>query len=306
MHSFFSKIGRNKIDTEIDEFGNLKAFEFSNRKIGIKYKRNKTWREIERAQYKTTGISQLGTTYPTPYDRESLIKKEYQPAHWYSHPLSTFFITVIAIVIDVFCYLSMFEYGKAPGKMENFYILISTIGAAIAIDVLPMFLSHNIHRIFIIEKKDSKKRVLILFSIISIILFISVIVLVFKIRLKGMSKTSNTYYKYILMSIIPISTSLLCFISGFLSFSNAKSKLLHLYTVKLFLEENINELEAMIAEVDSDTDYSSELIKEDNDQFESATEFIDAICEYYKSFVRENIVPALHSPADTSDLTSKR
>lgn len=134
MSTFFTRLGKNKIDAEINEFGELNSIDFSGRGLEVKYKKGKTRREQERSKYKITGPVPLGTTYPTPYDRESLIKFEYKPSSWYSYPFVSVLITVIAIVIDTFCYLSMFDYGRSSSRMDNFYILISTLGAAIAID----------------------------------------------------------------------------------------------------------------------------------------------------------------------------
>lgn len=307
MSTFFTRLGKNKIDAEINEFGELNSIDFSGKDLEVKYKRNKTWRQLERAQYKITGPVPLGTTYPTPYDRESLIKFEYKPNSWYSYPFASVIITIIAIVIDTFCYLSMFDYGRSTSRMDNFYILISTIGAAIAIDVLPMFLAHNIHRISSLgDSQKSKKIVLTVFSVISFLLFAVVVGIVFKLRLFGVDSTSENFWKFVLMSMIPISTSLLCFISGYLSFAPSRKKLSELRFIKLSFEEHINEMNAMLAEFEAQPDYYETLKDEDDALYNAAINFIDDVSNYYKSYARIYIIPFLRSPAATSDLTSKR
>ena len=306
MAHFYSRLSNNQLDTEINEFGDLDSLDFKSRDIEIKYRKGKSWREIERARYKTTGIAQLGTTYPTPYDRESLIKKEYLPNSWYGYPFATFAITLIAVIIDTFCYLSMFGYGRSYSRMENFYILISTLGAAIAIDILPMFLAHNLHRISnCSDNQKVKKWVLITFSIISFLLFVFVVGIVFKLRLYNVDKLSNEFWKFVLMSMIPISTSLLCFISGYLSFSLYRKKLINLKSIKLFLEENICEMNAMIEEFNSQPNYYETLKQEEEALYNAANNFVDDVSDYYKTYARMYIIPYLQSPAATSDLTVK-
>ena len=74
MDKLEMKINKNGLDAEIDEFGDLNSLDIENNKVKFSFRKGMNSKAIERTMYDKTGINQLGTTYPNPYDREELIK----------------------------------------------------------------------------------------------------------------------------------------------------------------------------------------------------------------------------------------
>lgn len=307
-----------RINAEIDDYGKIDSFQFKGPNTGFLYKKTIS-KEQERKKYYTTGTHTLGTTYPRPYDRRELIKKEFMTNNWYSQAVWVIIFTVLAIVVDTFCYITLFEIKLADEEGTAFIQIVSCIGAALAIDLLPIFFSHNLHRISFLKNKintdseesnikkfKSEKLTLQLFSIINFVLFITIVIIMFvtrqfklKFDIKNMEFWVNT-----VISLIPVATSLVCFIIGYLSYNPIKKKYEQLNEIKLYLQENINESSAMMAEFDAQPNYYETLKVEDEQLYDKAVDLVDAIADSYKSYTRLNIVPYLNSPADTTDLTA--
>lgn len=246
----------------------------------------------------------MGTIYPNPYDREDLVKKEFMETCWYRKTWCSLLITAVVIVIDVICYLLMFQSFVLEDQDYNIQSMMSAVGAAVAIDVLPLFFAHCLHRVNI-----SRKKVIKIFSIISIIDVVAFLVLALLIRLgtgpfKGEAGMAVGWAWILFM--IPISTSLVCFIVNYLSYNPVKAELKKLRMLQLYKQEDINELKAAIAEYEAQTEYTENLAAEDEVLYESAYQLIESIGEYYRTYVRTNIIPMLASPADTTDLSADR
>ncbi len=300
-----------KVDTEIDDFGNINSFEFSNSGIDVKYKKGGKRNELKK--YNRTGIHTLGTTYPNPCDREELLEREYKNSNWYTSNAAVIVITILAIIVDFCCYINLFElavgYSGKVGIME----MLAALGAAAAIDLLPIFFAHNLHRNSLMKRLEKnghifgfEKQVLLIFTIFNAILFVAIVTLMTVTRLLGLTPDRAEFWINLIISLIPLATSMVCFILGYLSYNPAKKKLKELNTIKLFLQENINESRAMIEEVKAQPDPYETLKRQDESQYDAAYALIEELAEGYKSYVRQKIVPYFESPADTTDLTARR
>lgn len=309
---FFTK----RIDAEIDEYGNISSFEFDGDHVGVKYS-TKNKRALERRHYYTTGVHTLGTTYPRPYGREELLSKEYKHRNWYTKNATTIFFTILAIVIDAVCYYNLLEMAKGNNPV-GFMDIIAAIGAAVAIDLLPIFFAHNLHRNSLMKnlehgtfgksfKFKMEKKVLQIFTVFNAILFVAIVVLMCVTRLKDpkISPSRPEFWINLIISLIPLATSMVCFILGYLSYNPIKRKLKELNEIRLFLQENINESNAMLEELKSQPNYYESLKRQDDLLYDSAYEMIEKIGNCYRSYTRLKIVPILNSPADTTDLTAR-
>lgn len=304
-----------KMDTEIDDYGNIDSFEISNDSFNIQYKRG--GRRQELSKYNRTGVHTLGTTYPNPCDREELLEREYKNSNWYSSNAAVIIFTILAIIIDFCCYYNFFELALGDEGEVGIMEIIAAFGAAAAIDLLPVFFSHNLHRNSLMKRLEKnghghiykfkfEKQVLLIFTIFNAILFATIVVLMTVTRLLEHKPDEKEFWIHLIISLIPLVTSMVCFILGYLSYNPAKKKLRELNKIKLFLQENINESRAMIEEIKAQPDSYETLKNQDESLYDAAYVLIEKIAEGYKSYVRQKIVPHLNSPADTTDLTARR
>lgn len=304
-----------RIDAEINDYGEIESFELSGNGSSFKYSKSGKRKKLNK--YNRTGVHTLGTTYPDPYDREELLKQEYKNSNWYSSKVAVIFFTLSAIIIDFCCYVNLFELAAGNSGEIGFMEMLAAFGAAAAIDLLPIFFSHNLHRNSLMKRLEKngygnvykfkfEKQVLTIFTIFNAILFVSIVVLMSITRLFELNPDEKQFWINLIISLIPLATSMVCFILGYLSYNPAKKKLKELNIIKLFLQENINESLAMIEEVKSQPDYYESLKKQDELLYNSAFEFIEKIGECYKSYARMKVIPYLNSPADTTDLSAKR
>lgn len=308
MFNFKFKLKKNELDTEIDEFGDLKSLGVKNDKIAFSFNKKLSQRAIERKKYNRTGISQLGTTYPQTYDREEFIKLSKIPSNLYRYKWMPILLMIFVILIDFCCYLSMF-YNTDISKNTGYEIFLISVGVAVAIDLLPVFLAQNLHR-----QEVDRKKVLMIFNILCIVLAIIFICTIYIYRINNSSDNGewNSTLKDSSMSeaiesfiyaLIPIATSLFSFIVGYLTYNPIASKIFNKRKEVLFKQEDVNELKAVIEEMKSDTDYYKFLTDKDDAMYEAACNMIDSIGYYYKSYVKTEIMKKLHSPADTTDLS---
>lgn len=306
MYKFNMQANQNEIDAEIDEFGDLTSLGLENEKVKIGFRKGLSPKAVDRKKYNRTGIAQLGTTYPNSYDREELIKFTKKPTNFYKKTWVAMIATILVIVIDFCCYLFMLSKDG-----EDFKILLVAVGVSLAIDFLPFFIAHNLHRCEI-----DRKKVLRFFNRFCIIFIFIFLCIVFIYRIvNGTDMTTNesswgtddSSLPYILQSVffalIPIATSLLCFIINYVSYNPIQKKINIKRREILFKREDVNELEALIVEIEAKGDYKKFLEDKDDQMYRAANDMIDSIGEYYKAYVRTEIVKQLQSPADTTDLS---
>lgn len=327
MFKFSGRVKENKLDTEIDEFGDIKSIDVENDNVEVSYKRDFNPKAIERLKYDRTGISQLGTTYPQTYDREEFIKLSKKPLNWYCSDLALILITSFIVIVDFMCYLFMLNNQQTKnGEDFNYSILLVAIGIAIAIDLLPIFIAHNLHR-----QAVDRKKVLKGFNILCIVLVFIFVLSIFIYRLlngegdetvKGTMElmtnseseeiNSNPFINFLrlvttpfLYVLIPFATSLLCFILNYLSYNPIVKKIQKKKKELLVKQEDVNELKAVITEIESENDYYGFLKDKDDTMYNSAFDMIESISDYYKSYVRTELMIGLRSPADTTDLSNQ-
>lgn len=315
---FQGKVKKNELDagldTEIDEFGDIQSLNVDSPIVKFHFRRNLNLKAIERLSYDRTGISQLGTTYPTTYDREEFISLSKKPLNWYGYNIAAIVATLFIVVVDFFCYLTMFASQNADQDFDQKLILVA-IGIAIAIDFLPIFFAHNLHR-----WEMDRKKVLKSFNIACVVLVGVFLVSVFAFRLlisgndssglwdnpestSPFLKFANTAVESLIYMLVPCATSLLCFILNYLSYDPISKKILKKKREILFKQEDVNELKAVIKEMESKSDYYELLCQKDEIMYKSSCDMIESISEYYKAYVRTELIKGLHSPADTTDLS---
>lgn len=306
MISIKSKFHGNKVDAEIDEYGELSSFAAGGIGWEARVHKNKTEKETEREKYQYTGIQQLGTSYPNPYTRDQLIKLKFGNSTIFQSPLASFIVTVLAIIIDLCCYILLIQGHAGTGQDLAFQDYLPAVGAAIAIDISPLFFAQNLHRLNI-----PKKNVLDCFNKVSIglIAFILAVILFYRVSIIFHEQVNEGFINFLwalLMLSIPLATTTVCFIVNYISYNPLREELKRLKNQELYVRENIYEIEAMLEEANSITDYKNNLIEQDNALYDSAYDLIGAIGEYYRSYIRTEIIPMLHSPADTTDLSADR
>ena len=78
-----TKYGSFSLDT--DELGNVESWNLNSNphSLKIKYSKKIHRKNKERRKFITSGISQIGPTYPIPLDREELIDFEFKKEQWY-------------------------------------------------------------------------------------------------------------------------------------------------------------------------------------------------------------------------------
>lgn len=321
MFKFRGKVKENKLDTEIDEFGDLKSLDIETDNVKVSFRRDLNIKALERLKYDKTGISQLGTTYPISYDREELIKFSKKPINWYCYNFALIIITLFIIVVDFICYLVMLSNQlTASGQDFDPQLYLVAIGIAVAIDLLPIFLAHNLHR-----QEVDRKKVLKIFGIACLVLIGVFVLTIFLYRILNndisgnpqntadiMQNSNNSslfsvYLNIIIQSLlyllIPFATSFLCFILNYLNYNPLTKKIFQKRREVLFKQEDISEIKAVIKEIESQNDYSDFLCQKDEIMYESANQMIDSIGDYYRSYVRLQLMKGLRSPADTTDLS---
>lgn len=305
MISIKGKLNENKVDAEIDDYGEFSTIEASGSTWEAKVNKSKTDKEEEREKYYYTGIQQVGTSYPNPYMRDQLIKLRFANKTLIKHPAFAIAVTIIAIVVDVVCYGLLIEENIPANEQMQLSDYLPAIGAAIAIDFLPMFLAQNLHRINI-----SRKKVIKIFGAFSLALIIVFLIIILVYRIFALYFNTNSHIVKLIWAIfmvmIPIATTTMCFIVNYISFNPLQADLKRLENQELFVQENVFEIQAMLEEAKAMPNYKEELILQDNALYESACDLIETIGEYYKSYIRTEIIPTLHSPADTTDLSADR
>ncbi len=305
MISIKSKIHGNKVDAEIDEYGDLSSFATSGIGWEARVHKNKTEKEMERDEYQYTGIQQLGTSYPNPYTRDQLIKLKFGNSTIFQSAIVSFVVTTCAIIIDMICYTLLIQGSVDINTDLSIQDYLPALGAAIAIDFIPLFFAQNLHRL-----NTCKKKVLKRFNIISIVVIIAIIAIILTYRILQISQPEDSeivsVFWAILMMIIPVATTMTCFIVSYISYNPLREELKRLKNQELYIQENIYEINAMLSEAESIPNYRENLIKQDDALYDSAYDLIGTIGEYYRSYIRTEIIPMLHSPADTTDLTVDR
>lgn len=288
----------NKISAELDQNGEIKSFEAKINGIRAWIRKKPSKKEIDRLKFDITGIPQLATDAPFPMDREELIDKEFSTKTLCCKPWFTILVTVTAIIFDFFCYYGMFQALAGTRDTLQLSHYLAAIAAAMAIDILPAFFAHIIHCII-----KNKKFVYGTFLFISIIFISIFIVVCFAVRCEYFSKNYNVDDMIVVQVLIPIATTLVCFILNYLSYDPYHKELRILRKLKLFRTENINELNALMSEIEADISYVDRLQEMDEGSYNSTKEYIMAVSNYYRILVRVALMLKQHSPADTSDLS---
>lgn len=103
--------------------------------------------------------------------------------------------------------------------------------------------------------------------------------------------------------VIPIATSSLCFTATYVTYDPLKTELVKYSKLKMHRMENINQLKALIKEIETDTDYETKMIEIEKERYDGAKTRIKQLSEMYKAIVRIKLAEFLKSPADTSDLS---
>lgn len=101
------------------------------------------------------------------------------------------------------------------------------------------------------------------------------------------------------------NTLAFCFIINYLGYNPVEKKIRDKKREILFKREDVNELQTVIKEIELKGDYRSFLIYLDNKRYKASLEMIDSIGEYYKAYVRTEIMKKLKSPAESTDLSKK-
>ncbi len=288
--NFNAQIDDNNFSIELDEFGSVDSFNVKTGRVRAWFEKAKSIKLIDKMKYYTTGIPQLGTTYPIPPDREDLINQENRPYPWYCRPWWGILVSVFAIIIDSFCFYMLFDY-----YLPDMFTIVSAIGAAIAVDISPLFLAHNCRR-----HGPKAKTVLILMQVLSIFLFLIFIIVAFCIR---MGYLNEDLAPAVMQTLIPVATSTICFFINYLSFNPVAERLRTNKLIRLQLQENICEMEALISEINATEDYEKDLKDNDDKLYLAAKEKVEIARNHYRAYVRVKIAEALQSPADTSDLS---
>ncbi len=291
----------NHITGELDENGDIASFEAGGNTFKTKYKRRLSKKEIDRFKYNITGIPQLAMVAPNPPDREDLVDKKFSAKMITQKAWFSILVTGAAIIFDLFCYIMMFEGMVTVEDSVSDAFYLAAVAVAFVIDVIPAFFARILHTIV-----KNQRNVLKVFFALSFIFIAIFIFVCFAVRCKYYSTNfgdKNITDEIVIQSLIPIATTLVCFIVNYLSYDPYEKKLKTLHKLKLFREENINELEAMLVEIDSETDYRNRLLKQNEKLFDETYKMIDKIAENKREFIREAMALALTSPADTSDLS---
>ena len=107
-----------------------------------------------------------------------------------------------------------------------------------------------------------------------------------------------------LQALIPIATTMLCFILSYISFDPFSKRIKTLKQVLLSHTENLNELNALVEEIESEREgYISRINGMERSLYSNARKQVDAIGNHYRAYVRTMMMLKQHSPAETSDLS---
>lgn len=286
-----TKYGSFSLDT--DETGNIESWNLNSspHSLKIKYSKKIHRKNKERKKFMTSGISQIGPTYPIPLDREELIDFEFKKDQWYCREYISIASLIIAVLVDSMCYYTLF----ARENMDIIQTIISIAGAVLAIDALPIYFAYNLKKL--VKNKKCISVVLCLLCFFVFMLFFSVIFCELY--------AYNLIPADFIFILIPVATSSLCFIAGYVSYDPLQNKLKKYKKLRMHRIDNIYELKALINEIERNSDYEADFISIENEKYKNAIQKIDALSSMYKRIVRLRLAVYLKSPADTSDLTKK-
>lgn len=140
----------NSFSLETDEYGNIESWAIKNipSNISASFRKKKKRKDKDRENFITTGIPQIGTTYPVPLDREDLIDFEYKIDQWYCRPWVSVIAFLIAVCVDSFCFFESFGHAFSDPIIK----IVAIIGAVLAVDALPIFFAYNLKKLRLKKK----------------------------------------------------------------------------------------------------------------------------------------------------------
>lgn len=290
---FEIKSKTNSFSLETDDYGNIESWSIKNvpSNISASFGKKAKRKNKARKNFITTGIPQMGTTYPMPLDREDIIDFEYSEDQWYCRPWVSIVAFLIAVIVDGFCLFQSIGYVFESTEIK----IVSIIGAVLAIDALPIFFAYNLKKTKVKEKTMHgflcALSMLIFLLVLGILVYVSI----------GYDKGSTI--SLIVLSVIPVATSSFCFTAAYVAYDPLKNELIKYNKLKMHRKENISQLNAMVAEINANTNYETDMQNIENERYNSAKERVKKLSEMYKSIVRIKLAEILKSPAETSDLT---
>ncbi|MBQ7296475.1 MAG: hypothetical protein IJW86_09875 [Clostridia bacterium] len=285
----------NSFSLETDEFGNIESWSIKNMpsNISASFKKKKKRKDKDRENFLTTGIPQIGTTYPVPLDREDLIDFEYKVDQWYCRSWVSIVSFLIAVFVDGFCFFESIGHAFSDPVIK----IVAIIGAVLAVDALPIFFAYNLRKTQIKEKSMH-----IILCILSLFVFIIVLGI---LAYTCIGYDEGGMLSLMVLFIIPIATSSFCFTAAYITYDPLKNELIKYSKLRMHRMENINQLKALIQEIEVDPDYETKMTEIENERYDSAKKRIKQLSDMYKAIVRIKLAEFLKIPADTSDLSQK-
>ena len=282
----------NSFSLETDEFGNIESWSIKNMpsNISASFKKKKKRKDKDRENFLTTGIPQIGTTYPVPLDREDLIDFEYKDDQWYWVSIAAF---LIAVCVDGFCFFESIGHAFSDPVIK----IVAIIGAVLAVDAIPIFFAYNLRKTQIKEKSMH-----IILCILSFLVFIIVLGI---LAYTCIGYDERNTLSLMVLFIIPIATSSFCFTAAYITYDPLKNELIKYSKLRMHRMENINQLKALIKEIETDPNYETKMTEIENERYDSAKKRIKQLSDMYKAIVRIKLAEFLKIPADTSDLSQK-
>lgn len=285
----------NSFSLETDEYGNIESWAIKNKPSNIKasFNKKKKRKDKDRENHITTGIPQIGTTYPVPLDREDLIDFEYRIDQWYCRSWVSVMAFLLAIFVDGFCFYQAIGYFFTDLAIR----IVVIIGAVIAVDALPIFFVYNLKKL-----KVREKNMHIFLCILCFFVFMLVLVILAYVCI---GYDDGNSMSLIVLFTIPIATSSFCFTAAYITYDPIKSELVKYCKLKLHRTENINQLKALIKEIEADADYEIKMAQIEDQRYNDAKTRIKELSNMYKAIVRIKLAEFFKVPADTSDLSKK-
>ena len=245
--------------------------------------------------------------------RNHLHKLKYKSDSVWNQTWLLMVIIIACIIADCASFSSLF----ASFLYDNALLRsICIIGMIIAMEVGPIYFGYNLKKRacgYNVEKISIivPLAAFIMGAAINIILRLATHSLVFQdlsnattsIMGENVAESSDSQNSIIyawFFGILPIVTSLVAFVATYSMSNPLKSELQKLEKTNIELTDQIDQLDAVLAEYDSDENYLERLMADDNAKFNAALLMIQKQRDEYFDYCRQRISEHLATPSATS------
>ncbi len=251
--------------------------------------------------------------------RSRLNKEKGKPESIWEHQTTVLIIMTICCILDTVMFFQLFNSYLSD---DPYVRMLSIIAMLIGFDVAPILIGVELRKRNLGLRANNI--VIYAFGIAFIVAFLWNIVL--RIATKDLVLPDNTMTSSLIGTVtnvassknkmatvnalfaasLPVITSLVSFGVSFYSYNPVRKRLNELKAEQIQLEDSIVELEALLLEYESDPNYWSRMLEDDEQKYLSTLDLIQELTIYYCDYVRERIKEHLGDPASSNELSKNQ